>query len=147
MKLIFGCDHAALRLKNVLIAYAREAGHEVEDVGTYTTDSVDYSDYAVPVCEAVAKGEAERGILVCFTGIGISIAANKMKGIRCALCGDSLSARLCRQHNDSNVLALGAGITGDGLAKEILDIWLQAQFEGGRHQRRVDKIMQIEKRG
>lgn len=144
MKLAFGCDHAALGLKNYLIRVAKEMGHEVEDFGCYTQESVDYPDYAVPVCEAVLQGGAERGILVCYTGIGISISANKMRGIRCALCSDPLSARLTREHNDTNVLALGAGIIGEALAREIFTVWLQTQALGGRHAARVNKMMAIE---
>ncbi len=144
MKLAFGCDHAALDLKEHLIAFVGEMGHEVMDFGCFEKESVDYPDFALPVCKAVASGEVDRGILVCYTGIGMSIAANKVKGIRCALCSDPLSARLTREHNDSNVLALGAGIVGNAMAEEIVNIWLRASMQGGRHQQRVDKLMAIE---
>lgn len=144
MKLAFGCDHAALGLKNHLMAFVQEMGHEVEDFGCYSETSVDYPDFALPVCKSVQAGTCERGILICYTGIGMSIAANKVRGIRCALCTDPLSARLTREHNDSNVLALGAGITGRAMAEEILAVWLKAEMQGGRHQQRVDKVMAIE---
>lgn len=144
MKLAFGCDHAALELKNHLIEFAKALGHEVDDLGCYTKESVDYPDYGRAVGEAVAAGRANRGVVVCYTGIGISIAANKVHGIRCALCGDPLSARLTREHNDTNVLALGAGIVGKAMAEEILAVWLNTAPEGGRHAARVEKIMAIE---
>ena len=114
------------------------------DFGTNSTESCDYPDYARPAAEAVASGECDRGILVCTTGIGVSITANKVKGIRCALLSDTVSARLTRQHNDTNMMALGQGMVGPMLATEIVDIWLDTAFEGGRHQRRVDKVMAIE---
>lgn len=145
MKLAFGGDHAALTLKATLIEYAKQLGHEVIDLGCNSNDSVDYPDYGLAVGKAVASGEADKGIAICYTGIGISIAANKVRGIRCALCHDPLSARLTREHNNTNVLAMGAGIIGEALAKEILKVWLETMPEGGRHQRRVDKIMAIEK--
>lgn len=144
MKLAFGCDHAALQLKKHLMGIAKSMGHEVEDCGCYTEDSVDYPDFAVPVCRTVVDGKADRGILLCYTGIGISISANKMRGIRCSLCNDPLSARLTREHNDANVLALGAGILGEALAEEIFEVWLTTQALGGRHAERVKKMMAIE---
>lgn len=144
MKLAFGGDHAAFTLKAELIEYAKQLGHEVIDLGCHSQESVDYPDYGLAVGKAVANGEADKGVAVCFSGIGISIAANKVRGIRCALCHDPLSARLTREHNDTNVLAMGAGIIGPALAKEILKVWLETAPEGGRHQRRIDKIMTIE---
>ncbi len=144
MKISLGCDHGGLNLKNAVKAHLIDRGFEVLDCGTNTTDSCDYSDFAVPAAKAVASGECERGIVICTTGIGISISANKVKGIRCALLSDTVSARLTRQHNDTNMMALGQGIVGEKLALEIVDIWLDTAFEGGRHQRRVDKLMAIE---
>ena len=144
MKIAVACDHGALDLKNAVIAHLKELGHEVVNFGTDTLDSCDYSDFAVPAAKAVASGECDRGIVICTTGIGISISANKVKGIRCALLSDTVSARLTRQHNDTNMMALGQGIVGEKLALEIVDIWIDTAFEGGRHQRRVDKVMAIE---
>ncbi len=144
MKISLGCDHGGLTLKNAVKAHLLSRGFEVFDCGTNTTDSCDYSDFAVPAAEAVASGECDRGIVICTTGIGISISANKVRGIRCALLSDTVSARLTRQHNDTNMMALGQGIVGEKLALEIVDIWLDTEFEGGRHQRRVDKLMAIE---
>lgn len=144
MKISLGCDHGGLTLKNTIKAHLTCRGFEVLDCGTNTTDSCDYSDFAVPAAKAVARGECERGIVICTTGIGISISANKVKGIRCALLSDVVSARLTRQHNDTNMMALGQGIVGEKLALEIVDTWLDTDFEGGRHQRRVDKLMAIE---
>ncbi len=146
MKIAIGCDHGALELKNVLLAHLRQAGHEVEDFGTYTKDSCDYPDYCAQAARAVAAGDCDRGIVLCTTGIGASITANKIKGVRCALLGDLLSARLTREHNDTNMMALGAGITGENLALAIVDTWLETPFsEAPRHQRRIDKVMALEK--
>ncbi len=146
MKIAIGCDHGALELKNVLLAHLRQAGHEVEDFGTYTKDSCDYPDYCAHAARAVAAGDCDRGIVLCTTGIGASITANKIKGIRCALLGDLLSARLTREHNDTNMMALGAGVTGENLALAIVDTWLETPFsEAPRHQRRIDKVMALEK--
>lgn len=145
MKLALGCDHGGLELKQTIAAHLKERGYEVEDYGTYTTDSCDYPDFGRRAAEAVASGVCDRGIVVCTTGIGISIAANKVRGIRCALLSDPLSARRSREHNNANMMALGQGIVGPMLALEIVDAWLDTEFEGGRHQRRVDKIMEIEK--
>ena len=146
MKIAIGCDHGALELKNVLLAHLRQAGHQVEDFGTYTKDSCDYPDYCAQAARAVAAGDCDRGIVLCTTGIGASITANKIKGIRCALLGDLLSARLTREHNDTNMMALGAGITGENLALAIVDTWLETPFsEAPRHQRRIDKVMALEK--
>lgn len=138
------CDHGAYALKEAVKAHLLEAGYEVKDFGTNSLDSCDYPDYAAPAAQSVASGECEKGIVLCTTGIGVSITANKVKGIRCALCSDLLSAEMTRRHNDSNVLALGAGIVGKNLALAIVDKWLTTPFEGGRHQRRVDKITALE---
>lgn len=144
MKVAIGSDHAGVELRKEIIAMIEELGMEVEDVGCECTTSVDYPDYAIPVAEKVANGEADRGILICGTGIGMSIAANKVKGIRCALVHDLFSAKATRQHNDSNVLAMGERVIGPGLALEIAKVWLTTEYEGGRHGRRVDKISQYE---
>ena len=144
MKIAIGCDHGALALKESVKKVLAELGMEIDDVGTYTEDSVDYPDVAEQVCGKVVSGEAERGIVLCGTGIGISIAANKIKGIRCALCGDVFSARMARAHNNANVLALGGRVLGPGLAGEIVRAFFTQEFEGGRHERRVGKIMALE---
>jgi ribose 5-phosphate isomerase B len=144
MKVAIGSDHAGVDLRKEIIAMIEELGMEVEDVGCECTTSVDYPDYAIPVAEKVANGEADRGILICGTGIGMSIAANKVKGIRCALVHDLFSAKATRQHNDSNVLAMGERVIGPGLALEIAKVWLTTEYEGGRHGRRVGKISQYE---
>lgn len=145
MKIAIACDHGALALKNKVLAHLEQQGHEVKDFGTYTTDSCDYPDYAAVAARAVAGGEYEKGIVLCTTGIGISIAANKVHGIRCALLSDVLSAKLTRLHNDTNMMALGAGIVGENLALEIVDTWLGTAFSGdARHQRRIDKMMALE---
>ncbi len=145
MKISMGCDHGGLKLKNTIKDHLLAQGYEVVDCGTYTDESCDYPDFAVKAARAVASGACERGILVCTTGIGISITANKVNGIRCALLSDTVSAGLCRRHNDTNMMALGQGIVGEKLALQIVDTWLHAEFEGGRHQRRVDKMMAVEK--
>lgn len=135
-----GSDHAGLPLKKEIIALLEEMHLPYHDYGTYTGDSCDYAVFAQRAAKAVVSGECERGILCCGTGIGISIAANKVKGIRCAHCTDSLSAEMTRRHNDANVLALGAGITGPNLAKRIVEVFLNTEFEGGRHARRVGQL-------
>ena len=140
MNLAIACDHGGLALKEAVKAHLTECGHQVRDFGTDSPDSCDYPDFAVPAARAVAAGEYDRGILICTTGIGMSIVANKVPGIRCALCGDPLSASLTRRHNNTNVLAMGQGIIGVNLALEIVDVWLTTEFEGGRHQRRIDKV-------
>lgn len=146
MKVAVGCDHGALALKNKVVAHLQERGFDVTDVGTYTLDSCDYPDYAAKAANLVAAGQCDRGVVLCTTGIGVSIAANKVKGIRCALLGDLMSARLTRQHNDTNMMAIGAAVTGEGLALEIVDTWLDTEFSHGeRHQRRIDKVMALEK--
>ena len=138
------CDHGAIAMKNHLKAYLEGKGYEVKDFGTHTTDSCDYPDFVAPAAHAVANGECEKGIVLCTTGIGASIAANKVRGIRCALCHEPWSAEMTRRHNDANVLAIGAGVTGVNLAEQIVDAFLTHEFEGGRHQRRVDKVMALE---
>ena len=145
MKIAIACDHGALDLKNAAIAHLEKQGHEVVNFGTDTLASCDYPDYAGPAAKAVASGECEKGIVLCTTGIGISIAANKVKGIRCALLSDPLSARMTREHNDTNMMAVGAGVVGENLALEIVDTWLGTEFSGDeRHQRRIDKMMALE---
>ncbi len=138
------CDHGALALKNHLKTYLENKGIEVKDFGTDTLDSCDYPDFAAPAAKAVASGECEKGIVLCTTGIGVSIVANKVKGIRCALCHEPFSAEMTRRHNDANMIAIGAGVTGTNLAERIVDAFLNTEFEGGRHQRRVDKVMALE---
>ena len=131
-------------LKEHIKAYLAAKGITCEDFGTNSTNSCDYPDFAKPAAEAVASGQCEKGIVICTTGIGISISANKVKGIRCALCADTLSAEMTRRHNDANMLAMGAGIVGPLLAERIVDTFLSTEFEGGRHARRVAKMMEIE---
>ncbi len=142
MRIAIGCDHRGLNLKQFVIKLIAEAEHSYKDFGCYTTDSVDYPDIAKKVAEAVAGGYFERGILICDTGIGMSIAANKVKGIRAALCCDAFSARRARQHNDANILCLGA--EEQEPVSEIVNAFLTCEFEGGRHRRRVDKIRDME---
>ena len=145
MKIAIGCDHGALELKNVLVAHLKNKGHEVSDFGTYTTASCDYPEFAAAAAKAVASGECEKGIVLCTTGIGVSVAANKVKGIRCALLSDLMTARLTREHNDTNMMAMGAGVVGTMLAIKIADTWLDTPFSGDeRHQRRIDKVMALE---
>ena len=146
MRISIGCDHGALALKNKMVAHLTKKGYDVKDCGTYTADSCDYPDFAAVAAKAVASGECEKGIVLCTTGIGVSIAANKVKGIRCALLSDVMSARLTREHNDTNMMAIGAGVVGEMLAFEILDTWLNTEFSGGeRHCRRIAKLMALEK--
>ena len=145
MKIAIGCDHGALELKNVMVAHLTKKGYEVKDFGTYTADSCDYPEFAEAAAKAVAAGECDKGIVLCTTGIGVSIAANKVKGIRCALLSDVMSARLTREHNDTNMMAIGAGVVGQMLALEIVDTWLGTAFSHGeRHQRRIDKVTALE---
>ena len=145
MKISIGCDHGALALKNKLVQHLQAQGHEVKDFGTYTLDSCDYPDFAAPAARAVASGECEKGIVLCTTGIGVSITANKIKGIRCALLSDLMSAELTRLHNDTNMMAMGAGVVGEMLALKIVDTWLGTEFsQEARHQRRIDKVMALE---
>ena len=137
MKIALGCDHGGYELKQHIIKVLEKLGHEYEDFGCYSLESCDYPDFGAAAARAVAEGKCDRGIVICTTGIGVSIAANKVPGIRCALCTDSLQAEMTRRHNDANVLALGAGITGPNLAKRMLELFLNTEFEGGRHARRV----------
>lgn len=139
-----GSDHGGYALKQEIMKHLSERGIAYRDYGTYSEESCDYPDYGEAVGRAVASGECERGIVVCGTGIGISIAANKVRGVRCALCGDCFSAQMAREHNDANVLALGARVLGPGLALKIVDTFLDSSFAGGRHERRVAKLMAIE---
>ena len=144
MKITIGSDHGAVELKEEVKKVLAEFNAEVKDVGTFGKDSVDYPDIAEKVCADVVSGESERGIVLCGTGLGISIAANKIKGIRCALCGDVYSAKMSREHNNANVLAMGGRVTGFGPAGEIVRAWMTTEFAGGRHERRVNKIMALE---
>ena len=146
MKISIGCDHGALALKNKVLAHLLSQGHDVKDFGTYTAASCDYPEFAAAAARAVASGECEKGIVLCTTGIGVSISANKIDGIRCALLSDVWSAKMTRLHNDTNMMALGAGVVGENLALEIVDIWIGTEFSGDeRHQRRIDKVMALEK--
>lgn len=146
MKIAVACDHGGLNLKNAIIAYLNERGYEVKNFGTDDYKSCDYPDFALPAAEAVARGECDRGIVICSTGIGVSIVANKVPGVRCAHCHDSYCAEYTRLHNDANVLALGEKVIGEGYALKIVDTFLNTKFEGGRHTIRVDKITEIEKK-
>jgi len=142
-----GSDHAGYSLKVEIVKYLKENGYEVKDYGTHDGDnSVDYPDFGLAVAEAVKNGECEKGIIVCGTGIGISISANKVSGIRAAVCTDSYMAKMSREHNDANVLALGSRVVGVGLALDIVETWLKSEFVGGRHKIRVDKIGEVEKK-
>ena len=144
MKIAIGCDHGGYLLKQDILIWLEENDYEFEDFGCYNTESVDYPVYAEKVARAVASGECEKGIVICTTGIGVSMAANKVKGIRCALCGDSYSAEMTRRHNDANVLAMGAGIIGPNMANKITEVFLTTAFEGGRHARRVGLLDNIQ---
>ena len=145
MKISIGCDHGALDLKNKVVAHLQKNGHEVVDFGTHTLASCDYPDFCGAAAKAVASGECERGIVLCTTGIGASIAANKVDGVRCALLHDSWSAKMTRLHNDTNMMAIGAGVVGENLALEIVDVWVGTEFSGDeRHQRRINKVMALE---
>lgn len=146
MKIALACDHGGLNLKNTVKSYLKEHGFEVVDFGTDTTDSCDYPDHALPAAEAVASGQCDKGILICSTGIGVSIVANKVPGVRCAHCHDLYCAEFTRRHNNSNVLAMGEKVIGAGYALQIVEKFLTTEFEGGRHERRVDKISAIEKK-
>ena len=146
MKISIGCDHGALALKNKLVAHLSAQGHQVLDFGTHTNASCDYPEFAAAAAKAVASGECEKGIVLCTTGIGVSISANKIDGIRCALLSDVWSAKMTRLHNNTNMMAMGAGVVGENLALEIADTWLSTEFSGDeRHQRRIDKLMALEK--
>lgn len=146
MKIAIGCDHAGFKLKNEVIEHLKSKGLELKDFGTYSEESCNYPDFAERVAEAVAAKEYTFGILICGTGIGIGIAANKVPGIRAALCSDTFSAHATREHNDANILAMGARVVGGGLALDIVDTFLQAEFMGGKHQKRIDMISNIEKK-
>lgn len=147
MRIALGSDHGGFDLKNIIIEHLKQKEIEVKDFGTYNCDAADYADYAVPVCAAVNAGEADYGILVCGTGVGMSISANKIDGIRCALLGDVFSAKATREHNDSNVMALGARVVGVGLALEIVDMYLATAYSNeDRHTKRIQKIKNLEKR-
>lgn len=139
-----GCDHAGFSVKQKIMEHLTEKGYEYKDYGTYDLNSCDYPDYALKVANAVAKNECEKGIIVCGTGIGVSIVANKVKGIRCAHCTDTFSAKACREHNDANVITFGDRISGIGVILDCVDLFLTTDFAGGRHSKRVDKIKQIE---
>ena len=146
MKIAVGCDHGALALKNKLVSHLEAKGYEVKDFGTYTAASCDYPEFAGAAAKAVACGECDKGIVLCTTGIGVSISANKIDGIRCALLSDVWSAKMTRLHNDTNMMAIGAGVVGENLALEIVDTWVGTEFSGEeRHQRRIDKLMALEK--
>jgi ribose 5-phosphate isomerase B len=144
MKIVLASDHGGFELKEIVREYLTEKGYEILDLGTYNTDSVDYPDYGLKAGQEVVSGNADRGIVICGTGIGISISANKVKGIRCALCHDVYSAEMTRAHNDSNILAMGGRVIGRDLALRIVKAWIESEFEGGRHGRRVDKITEYE---
>ncbi len=144
MKISMGSDHGAFAMKEHLKQYLTEQGHQVVDCGTYSTDSCDYADFAKAAAQLVASGDCDRGIVMCTTGVGISIAANKVRGIRCALCSEPYSAEMTRRHNDANMLAMGGALIGPNMADRIVDVFLSTEFEGGRHARRVGKIMAIE---
>jgi len=140
-----GCDHGGFKLKAEIIKHLKDNGYEFKDFGTFSAESVDYPDFGRAVAQAVKDGECDRGIVICGTGIGISISANKVPGIRAALCTDGFMAKMSREHNDSNVLALGERVIGVGLALDIVDIWLKTEFAGDRHSNRINKISDIEK--
>ncbi len=142
--IVIGCDQAAYDLKQDVMKHLEERGFKYTDVGTYSTESVNYPDYAHKVCEKIQNGEADLGILICGTGIGMSMAANKHKGIRAACCADTFSAEMTRKHNDANVLCFGARVLGKGVALQIVDSFLDNEFEGGRHKVRVDMFMSLE---
>ncbi len=147
MTIAIASDHGGFDLKETVMQHLKEQGYEIKDFGTYSKESCDYPDYAGPAAEAVAKGEAEKGIVICTTGIGVSITANKVAGIRCALCHDVTTARLTREHNDANVLSIGAGVVGENVALDIVDTFLTTAFSGGeRHTRRVTKIAEYDKK-
>ena len=147
MKIAVACDQGGLNLKNAVIEYVKKLGHEVEDFGTYTKESCDYPDFAAAAAEAVAGGKCKRGILVCSSGIGVSIVANKVPGVRCAHCHDTYCAKFTRLHNDANMIAFGEKVVGVGLMEELVSIFLTTEFEGGeRHERRVSKIAELEKK-
>ena len=144
MKIALGCDHGGYGLKCEIIKLLEAKGYEYQDFGCYSTESCDYPEFGEAAARAVASGKCEKGIVICTTGIGISIAANKVAGIRCAHCADSLEAEMTRRHNDANMMAIGAGFTGKNMAERMVEVFLTTEFEGGRHQRRVDKLNAIQ---
>ena len=144
MKIAIGCDHGGFQLKNEIIAFLKENGYEVKDFGTYSEESCDYPDYAIKVAEAVAAKDYNFGIIICGTGIGVNIVANKVPGIRAALCSDTFSAHATREHNDANILTMGQRVVGPGLALDIVKTFLTSEFQGDRHIKRIDKITAIE---
>lgn len=146
MKIALACDHGGYDLKNKIYAYLQERDYEVVDFGTNSNESCDYPDFALPAAEAVASGECEKGIVICSTGIGVSMVANKVPGVRCAHCHDAYCAYFTRLHNNANMLAMGAKVVGEGVAMDIVEKFLTTEFEGGRHSRRVDKITAVEKK-
>ncbi len=143
-KIVLGSDHAGFALKEIIREHLEQGKYSIADFGTFCENSIDYPDIALPLAKAVRAGEFDFGILVCGTGVGMAIAANKQRGIRAALCGDTFTARCAREHNDANVLTLGARVTGPGLALEIVEAFLRSSFQGGRHSRRLDKIAFME---
>lgn len=144
MKIALGCDHGGYELKEHIKGVLEKLGHTYEDFGCHSKESCDYPDFGAAAARAVAEGRCDRGLVFCTTGIGISIAANKIRSIRCAHCADPLEAELTRRHNDANMMAIGAGFTGEKLAERMVEVFLSTDFEGGRHARRVDKIMALE---
>lgn len=146
LKIAIASDHAGLEMKEDLKEFLQSIGAEVVDMGVNNNKSVDYPDYGIPLADRVSKGEVRRGVLVCGTGIGMSILANKFKGVRAALVSDVFTARMAKEHNDANILVIGGRIVGKGLAREMLKTWIEARFEGGRHQVRLDKITELEKK-
>lgn len=144
-KIAIASDHGGIELKEDIKTFLKERGFDVIDMGTNGSESVDYPDYGVPLAEKVSKAELEKGILICGTGIGMSIVANKFPNVRAALASDVYSARMAKEHNDANILVIGGRVAGKGLAREMVKTWLEAKFEGGRHQKRLDKIKEIEK--
>ncbi len=144
MKIALGCDHGGYDLKQHVIKVLEGLGHEIEDFGCHSKESCDYPDFGAAAARAVAEGSCDRGIVICTTGIGISIAANKVQGIRCAHCADCLQAEMTRRHNDANMMAIGAGFTGPNMAGRMVEVFLSTEFEGGRHARRVEKMMALE---
>ena len=147
MKIAIGSDHRGFHAKQSITQVLTQMGHDVTDYGTHSDHSTDYPDFAVPVCLAVSGDEAERGVLLCGSGIGMCMTANKVKGIRAALCHDELTAEMSRRHNDANILCLAADLLGDELMRRMVEIWMATEFEGGRHERRVRKVMKIEQQG
>ena len=144
MKIAIGADHAGFHLKEHLARFLEQRGHQIKDLGTFSDQSVDYPEYAEAVAREVAAGRVDRGLLVCGTGIGVGIAANKVDGVRAAICNDLFTAVKAREHNDANVLTLGARVVGEGLAENIVSSFMETDFEAGRHQRRVDQIQALE---